>query len=50
MNVPVVRVGGIVKAEFADQVVKMGRADLVAFGRPMLADADWAAKAIKSLT
>lgn len=50
VSVPVIGVGGIVTAEFADQVVRMGRTDLVAVGRAMLADPDWAAKAIRSLT
>lgn len=46
VSVPVVGVGGIVTAEFADQIVKSGRADLVAIGRAMLTDPDWAAKAL----
>jgi len=49
VNVPVVGVGGIVTAEFADKVVRTGRADLVAIGRAMLNDPDWAAKAIGRL-
>jgi len=49
VNVPVVGVGGIVTAEFADEVVKSGRADLVAVGRAMLNDPDWAAKTISRL-
>lgn len=50
VSVPVIGVGGIVTAEFADQVIKTGKADLVAVGRAMLTDPDWAAKAIRTLT
>ncbi len=46
VNVPVIGVGGIVTADFADRVVRDGRADLVAVGRSMLRDPDWATKAI----
>lgn len=46
VNIPVIGVGGIVTAEFADQVVRSGRADLVAVGRAMLTDPDWATKAL----
>ena len=46
VSIPVIGVGGIVTAEFADQVVRSGRADLVAVGRAMLTDPDWATKAL----
>jgi NADPH2 dehydrogenase len=46
VSVPVIGVGGIVTAEFADQLIRLGRIDLVAVGRAMLSDPDWAAKAI----
>jgi 2,4-dienoyl-CoA reductase-like NADH-dependent reductase (Old Yellow Enzyme family) len=49
VNVPVIGVGGIVTAKFADQVVKSGRVDLVAVGRAMVGDPDWAVKAITGL-
>jgi len=49
VKIPVIAVGGIVTAAFADTVVRAGRADLVAVGRAMLNDPDWAAKAIRSL-
>jgi len=49
VKIPVIAVGGIVTAAFADSVVKDGKADLVAVGRAMLNDPDWAAKAIRSL-
>jgi len=49
VDVPVIGVGGIRTPEFANEVVVSGRADLVAVGRAMLADADWASKAIDTL-
>ena len=49
VEIPVIAVGGIVTATFADSIVRDGRADLVAVGRAMLNDPDWAAKAIRSL-
>ena len=49
VNVPVIGVGGIKTPEFADEVVRKNRADLVAVGRAMLADAEWALKAMEAL-
>lgn len=49
VKIPIVAVGGIVTGAFAESVVREGRADLVAVGRAMLNDPDWAAKAIQSL-
>ena len=49
VKIPVIAVGGIVTGAFADSVVRDGRADLVAVGRAMLNDPDWAAKAIRSI-
>lgn len=49
VDVPVIGVGGIRTAEFANEVVAKGRADLVAVGRAMLADTDWALKAMEAL-
>ena len=49
VDVPVVGVGGIKTAGFANDVVVKGRVDLVAVGRALLADADWASKAVKAL-
>ncbi len=49
VNVPVIGVGWIKTAEFADGVIANDRADLVAVGRAMLADADWASKAVEAL-
>ncbi len=49
VKTPVIAVGGIVTAAFADSVIKEGKADLVAVGRAMLNNPDWAAEAIRSL-
>jgi 2,4-dienoyl-CoA reductase-like NADH-dependent reductase (Old Yellow Enzyme family) len=49
VKVPVVGVGGIAEAEFADKAVREGKVDLVAVGRALLADPEWAMKAIKTL-
>lgn len=42
---PVVVAGGITDPVFADQIIREDRVPLVAIGRAMLADAEWAAKA-----
>lgn len=47
VNVPVIGVGGIKTPEFANEVVRKNRADLVAVGRALLSDPDWALKAIQ---
>lgn len=44
VNVPVSAVGRIVDAEMAERVIKSGMADMVAVGRPLLADPDWGTK------
>lgn len=44
VNVPVSAVGRIVDAEMAARVVESGMADMVAMGRPLLADPDWGTK------
>ncbi|MCL5024879.1 MAG: NADH:flavin oxidoreductase [Chloroflexi bacterium] len=49
VSVPVIGVGGIKTPEFADQAIRGGRADLIAVGRAMLADREWALKAIQAL-
>ncbi len=49
VEIPVIAVGGIVTATFANSVVIDGRADLVAVERAILNDPDWALKAIRSL-
>jgi NADPH2 dehydrogenase len=49
VNVPVIGVGGITEAAFAEQLVAEGRVDLVAVGRALLHDSEWAQKAVQAL-
>ena len=44
VTVPVSAVGRIVDAEMAARVIESGMADMVAVGRPLLADPDWGTK------
>ena len=44
VNVPVSAVGRIMDAEMAERVIESGMADMVAVGRPLLADPDWGTK------
>ena len=44
VNVPVSAVGRIVDADMAARVIESGMADIVAMGRPLLADPDWGIK------
>ena len=44
-STPVIAVAGITTPEFAESVIKEGKADLVAVGRAMFADLGWTAKA-----
>ena len=46
VNVPVSAVGRIVDAEMAERVIESGMADMVAMGRPLLADPDWAQRSL----
>jgi len=48
-NVPVIGVGGITEPEYANSLIRDGRVDLVAVGRALLEDPDWAINAIKTL-
>lgn len=48
VNVPVIGVGRIRTPEFADEVIRKNRADLAAVGRAILADPEWALKAIEA--
>jgi 2,4-dienoyl-CoA reductase-like NADH-dependent reductase (Old Yellow Enzyme family)/thioredoxin reductase len=45
VKVPVVTVGKISDPDFANEVIKQGKADFVALGRALVADPDWANKA-----
>jgi len=49
VNIPVIGVGGITEPEYADTVIQEEKIDLVAVGRALLKDPDWATKAIKTL-
>ena len=44
VHVPVSAVGRIVDGEMAARVIESGMADMVAMGRPLLADPDWGTK------
>lgn len=44
-KIPVAVVGSITTPDEAEQILEEGRADLVALGRPFVADPDWANKA-----
>ena len=48
-KVPVIGVGGITTAEDADIIIRSGKVDLVAVGRAILKDPEWASKAIRSM-
>jgi NADPH2 dehydrogenase len=50
VKVPVIGVGGITEPEFADQLVQEEKVDLVAVGRALWKDAQWAEKALEKLT
>jgi 2,4-dienoyl-CoA reductase-like NADH-dependent reductase (Old Yellow Enzyme family) len=49
VSVPVIGVGGIRTAEQADEIIKSGKVDLVAVGRAILEDPNWATMALSSL-
>jgi NADPH2 dehydrogenase len=49
VDMPVIGVGGIVDAKYAERLVREERVDLVAVGRELLKDPDWAKKARRTL-
>jgi len=49
VNTPVVGVGGINDPGYADRLVREGMVDLIAVGRALLKDPEWAIKALQSL-
>ncbi len=49
VDVPVIGVGGIKEATYADKIMKEGKVDLVAVGREQWKDPKWAVKAIEEL-
>jgi 2,4-dienoyl-CoA reductase-like NADH-dependent reductase (Old Yellow Enzyme family) len=44
VGVPVIAVGKISTGEVAEAILQAGKADLVALGRPLIADPDWPIK------
>lgn len=44
-SLPVILTGGIRDIEFADKLIKEGKADLIGIGRPILQDQEWLSKA-----
>ncbi|MBS7614847.1 NADH:flavin oxidoreductase [Candidatus Bathyarchaeota archaeon] len=49
VKIPVIGVSGIKDIEYADSIIKKGKADLVAIGRTLLEDPNWAKNAIEKL-
>jgi 2,4-dienoyl-CoA reductase-like NADH-dependent reductase (Old Yellow Enzyme family) len=49
VDIPVIGVGGIVDPEYAERLVREERVDLVAVGRELVKDPDWAKKARRTL-
>ena len=49
VDVPVIGVGGITEPEYANNMIRDKKVDLVAIGRALLNDPDWAIKAINKL-
>ena len=49
VDVPVIAVGGITDPAYANSVVADGRADLVAVGRALLKNPDWARQALEQI-
>lgn len=50
VSIPVIAVGRITSPALADEIIRNGRADLVAAGRALIADPEWPAKALSSRT
>jgi 2,4-dienoyl-CoA reductase-like NADH-dependent reductase (Old Yellow Enzyme family) len=49
VRAPVIGVGGITEAEYADRLVREGKVDLVAVGRALWKDPKWAEKTVEAL-
>lgn len=49
VNVPVIAVGGITDADFANRVIEEERCDMVAVGRALLKNPNWAREALEHL-
>jgi len=50
VRVPVIGVGGIRDPKYADEIVRLGKVDLVAVGRAILENPNWPIKAINELS
>jgi NADPH2 dehydrogenase len=50
INIPVIGVGGIRDAAYANRLLKEGAVDLIAVGRPILSDASWAMNFLQAAT
>lgn len=46
VNIPVITVGSIREPHFMEEILENGRADFIAMGRGLIADPEWAKKAI----
>lgn len=49
IEIPVILTGGITEPLLADRIVREGKADLIGIGRALLADPEWAVKAVRKL-
>lgn len=49
VSVPVILTGGIIDVQVAERLLAEGKADLIGVGRAVLADSQWAQKALESL-
>ena len=49
VRTPIIGVGGITEAEYADKLIRDGKVDLVAVGRALWSDPKWAEKAVETL-
>lgn len=49
VDIPVILTGGITEAALADRILREGKADLIGIGRALLADPQWAVKAVREL-
>jgi 2,4-dienoyl-CoA reductase-like NADH-dependent reductase (Old Yellow Enzyme family) len=50
IDIPVIGVGGIKEPDYANKIIQEGRVDLVAVGRSLFKDNNWATKAVKGLS
>jgi len=49
VGIPIIGVGGITESKYADNTIREEKVDLVAVGRSLLKDTDWAVKAVNTL-